>query len=586
MEEVLGTTFSIVNRIGTLDNDGNSKQGVLDLASFVIQGYIPEPTLNPTRPPTFAPSEPLEWNAAIVRYPPGIMTGNSQSLTSVYGSGSYVASASSVLSGSGRDAYRAFDTYDNTDWHSVCNYNVGTGVYASTVSTTYTSKAGGSTSMLGEYIQLQLPVMIKVTQMSLTPSNIALPDYYRNNMPREFVLLGSNTGSSWKEVMAYGLGSNYYTSEDVRMFGVTTNDYFRYYRLVVKRVGTVDSGSNQQGCVVIGEFGIFGSVPTPTMNPTAMPSITAVPSMEPTSAAPSMLPSSASPTEPALVHPAIWGYPPGGMTSNVMSITSAYGSGVYEATGSSEANGNMAYEAFDNDATTYWQSDSTYNANSGQYTGSNTVMVDDGNTVVARSGESIGLKVPVPIQLMWIEITPRQGSSMYYAQNMPTEFWILGSTDNQNWKQLKYVAYGDIVYVDDSTVEVDVGAQAGFYSYFQILVNQVGNDNTNQNGGQDSLMFGEVNFVGHMPVPTANPTTQPSAAPTEPAALSHPATWLYPPRAMSSNVMGMTSIYGSGTYSVEASSESNGNMAYMAFDQDTLSSWQGVATTMRQQASM
>ena len=182
------------------------------------------------------------------QYPPAAMTGDTTVLSGQpYGNGTYIASASSSLSGSW-PAYAAFNygTGSTDAWHDTgALYNPSTGVYTGSASTTVSSAA-----VLGEWIQLQLPSAITVKSIGIAPRTT-----YSFRLPRSFVLAGSNDGTTWTTVMSNS--SIYYQNRDTFFwFTVNASTAYSYYRLIIREV------NNGTDSVNIGEFRFLANTAT------------------------------------------------------------------------------------------------------------------------------------------------------------------------------------------------------------------------------------------------------------------------------------------------------------------------------------
>lgn len=178
--------------------------------------------------------------------PTAAMTANS--------SGGLVASASSEL-GVGWQAWNAFDLNSATGWHSAAlpDYNTSTGIYIGNVSTTDIN----SVVHRGEWLQLQLASAVKLNSFSMTPR----VGNFNTRSPRDFVILGSNNGTSWNVVHQEFNRTNWTTA--AQTFTVTSPAAsYSYYRIVVKRIGNLDSGMGNADSVQIMEW---------VLNPTTVP---------------------------------------------------------------------------------------------------------------------------------------------------------------------------------------------------------------------------------------------------------------------------------------------------------------------------
>jgi hypothetical protein len=117
------------------------------------------------------------------------MTANTSVLGTGATAGTYVASASTSINGT-----QPFNAFRLSLWHSASTYNVSTGLYIGTVTT---SGLGGATYS-GEWLQLQLPFPIRLG--SYTIRGRQDQNLFLNRSPNTFVILGSDTGAngSWR----------------------------------------------------------------------------------------------------------------------------------------------------------------------------------------------------------------------------------------------------------------------------------------------------------------------------------------------------------------------------------------------------
>jgi hypothetical protein len=188
----------------------------------------------------------------------------------------YIASASSVdpLGGQAYQPYNAFDSSTTTYWHSMDSgtantYNPTTGVYQGAIQTPV-----GSTVYRGEWIQIQFPpstihTPFRVVGMIIRPRGDPT-NIWMVRSPRNFVLLGSQTGSTWTVIYDNTLltGENDWKNEPKTIyFPSPASSGYTYYRLVITRVGNVDSGTNMKS-VQIADLRLIGSPIIPSNSTT------------------------------------------------------------------------------------------------------------------------------------------------------------------------------------------------------------------------------------------------------------------------------------------------------------------------------
>lgn len=168
----------------------------------------------------------------------------SVALTSNTG-GTYIASASTETTAAftGFDGDRGGRNY----WSSAATYNATTGNYAGSVSTT-----AGSTVYSGEWLQIQLPSAITLSNFVIFPRGDTFNSFtfVQTSTPTSFVILGSNDGSTWSLVhQESGL-----TITRPRQYTVTTSPpSYSYYRLVAQVLGNAAVGGNKS-TAMIGEW--------------------------------------------------------------------------------------------------------------------------------------------------------------------------------------------------------------------------------------------------------------------------------------------------------------------------------------------
>lgn len=209
----------VTQRVGVLDNDGTAQQLAFNLADWQL-------------------FDNTNTNSTINSYPPLALTANTTNLTTAaYSNGSYTASAST----SAESPFKAFDKSSATYWATTDQYNSTTGEYTGAQTTTISS-----VSYSGEWIQIQLPQLLKLTSFTISPRTDSSLGTKRS--PRSFVLGGSNNGSTWT-LLEEETNINDWDSTNSKSFSISANAAsYLYYRLVVRRVGNFNSDSNQGSC--------------------------------------------------------------------------------------------------------------------------------------------------------------------------------------------------------------------------------------------------------------------------------------------------------------------------------------------------
>jgi hypothetical protein len=185
----------------------------------------------------------------VLSFPTAAMTGYSTALSSGYGQGVYVASASTDQ-GPTYASWCAFDKSNSTVWLSVGSKYSGTTPYAYTGSVSTVDVNG--TSYAGEWLQIQMP------------SSIVLANYtLRSDQSTDFCsiwsVLGSRDGTNWfivdRQTQTTAGGATNYT------YTVTSGQAFSYYRLAVAAV----SGS-YSGTLGIVEWTLNGTIEGPSIS--------------------------------------------------------------------------------------------------------------------------------------------------------------------------------------------------------------------------------------------------------------------------------------------------------------------------------
>jgi hypothetical protein len=177
-----------------------------------------------------------------------------------YYSGSYIASSSSVATYSTFGAGFLFEnTISNSTycWCSLVRYTRSTTIYTGSNSTTY----NGSTTILGEWVQIQLPYKLKLTSFSFVPRN-----YYANSLPSSFVVLGSLNGTTWSSVYVTSVSTYTYPVEGLYNNVATSftpnqgnNTAYSSFRVVVNKIFLADQYNE---AVVLNKWNLIGDVYT------------------------------------------------------------------------------------------------------------------------------------------------------------------------------------------------------------------------------------------------------------------------------------------------------------------------------------
>ncbi len=150
-----------------------------------------------------------------------------------------------AMDGTGVTGTEYFTTAGNT-------YNNTTGVHTGAGQTT---NVDGSTTLDGEWGQVDIGVSTFVKELTLTTNNP-----YVNRMPTEFRLLGSTDGTNWKTMIHETGIPTGWTHTTPRTYENLVAKPYRYYRYVVI---TIDSpNGNADARTSLGHFNLKGSLAT------------------------------------------------------------------------------------------------------------------------------------------------------------------------------------------------------------------------------------------------------------------------------------------------------------------------------------
>ena len=154
-------------------------------------------------------------------HPPSAMTGNS--------SGGYTTSASSTNHATAFEIWKVHNkTIGNEGWHGNGNeYSSSTRNFTGSFSTTY----DGSSTVGGEWIQLQVPTAITITKIQIAPRTLTDGT---ERVPTDGRILGSTNGSTWSTIGTFT--GETYTLGNYTDITVTTSTSYTYFRLVITKL--------------------------------------------------------------------------------------------------------------------------------------------------------------------------------------------------------------------------------------------------------------------------------------------------------------------------------------------------------------
>ena len=190
----------------------------------------------------------------VVQWPPIAMTSNSFTATGTFNgitNGVYTASSSAYNSGGGGSVveYKAFDYNTTTYYESAAgSYNSATGIYAGSNATTV-----GTTSYLGEWLQIQLPTTMTLRSYDIVGRQDN--NFWQTRVPTTFWIVGSTNGTAWSNVH-YQSGLTPPQAGITITIPQTSNAIpYNYYRLVSNVLGYTGT---QRTVIDIASWNLYG----------------------------------------------------------------------------------------------------------------------------------------------------------------------------------------------------------------------------------------------------------------------------------------------------------------------------------------
>jgi len=167
----------------------------------------------------------LDENQTIYAFPPSGLNNTSTTwMVSLYGNGSYTASASSSA-GTGKEPWHAFNRTLTDDWTpSTTPY---TGALFSYVGSISTVVSGIKYS--GEWVQIRYLRGFSATSMTITGITSS-----NAKCPNEFILTGSIDEKNWV-LLSLQTGITDYTNIPSKTFNIYNNTLYYFYRLIVTK---------------------------------------------------------------------------------------------------------------------------------------------------------------------------------------------------------------------------------------------------------------------------------------------------------------------------------------------------------------
>ena len=342
--------------------------------------------------------------------------------------------------------YFAFDSSNSTFWNSNFKYD-SAGNYIGTNTITITTLKDSSTiiSVIGEWIQIQLPYSLLISGYRILPRS-----GYAGQFPKNWYMVGSNDGSNWY-VIDYEVNisvasntNNYYNYGN--SYG--NKNYYSYFRIIIMSISGVGSTSG----IALSEINLQGTGKPLEyyINTYELPSYNAVPTMTSTS-------TTITGNMPAILNG----------TYNTSAST------IYSAT----------YDSYIPFSTSgFWNSsDGIYNG-SGSYTGIKSTITNIGSI----SGEWIQIKLPYSLSLTGYSMLPRTN---FYIYQFPKSWYLVGSNDGTTWYAIDYQNYTTISYI--TYYSGNSYGNKNYYNYFRIIV-----VNITSNGGGNGTTISTIKLQG------------------------------------------------------------------------------------------
>ena len=377
--------------------------------------------------------------------------------TPTYRNGRYIISTSSQSESAAYPdlyiGYRAFNLYNGTSgttigWISETRYTTNTGVYNGSVTTT---NINGSSNVLGEWIQIQLPYRLLLKNVVLRTSSAS---WAPPRMPNSLVLLGSNTGTSWDIV--YSQTTNSLTVGTLQQnLTINTSTAYQYFRLIAR--STMASSNNEM--FHLQQLNYSGDI-YPILTSLQIPKFL---EFNTNTIYASNLFSSNNQT--------------------ISGVIPSYRNGTYITSSSSAYDpGMIACFAFNLSTTTIisnnlWHSaTNVYNTTTGAYTGSvKTINIVNSSDIL---GEWIQIQFPYRLLLKSFELLPRQTNPSLYTLRLPYSLVILGSNDGSIWNIIYSQTTPPITYNTTTITSIQISNALNAYQYFRLVARTGGGNNS------------------------------------------------------------------------------------------------------------
>jgi hypothetical protein len=365
--------------------------------------------------------------------------------------GTYTMSCSVSRSTTETASY-AFDgvTTSTNYWRTSQIYNTD-GSYPGTTSTTVEGL-----TINGEWLQIQIPYMLKLTSYTLINTTL---DVYQ--------LVGSNDGSTWYNIdkrdavtqvignVTVNLSSYLDTTTQSWNYKELNHAYYSYYRIIIIWATNLNLQRAQ-----VGEFDLYGigkyTQNNPSTNTFSLTQYDTIPVLT-------------------------------ANTTTISNYTPTILNGTYIVSQSSAliSPDSPGYFAFDYNVNNSWVSNTVYNS-TGAYTGTITTTFKNTTSAITISGEWLQIQLPYSISIAGYTILPRSSTQL---SQFPKQWYLVGSNDGLNWYAIDYKnaitpTYTYLSYGNGY-------ANKNYYSYFRLIF-MASNNSLNIN----SIAINQMQLVG------------------------------------------------------------------------------------------
>lgn len=352
----------------------------------------------------------------------------------------------------------AFDS-SNATWHQSSGSRYTSGVYNDVVSTSFSN----NTSVLGEWSQIQLPYMLKLTSYTIVNS----PSFATISLST-YILAGSTDGITWDYIDYVNMGTNAVLNVTINLntysngntwtwtYQKLSQKYYNYYRLI----GVSMTSGTDYRLADLKLYGIGKYSPN-------LPILNNYLSYE-------------YDTIPVLT----------GDTTIISGYTPSCLNGTYIASASSQINSSFSpSKAFDYNTGTFWNAASNMYNSTGVYTGtvSTTINITVGTTTI--SGEWIQIQIPYALSISGYYMLPR-GITSGILQ-FPKSWYLVGSNNGSTWYAIDYTSSYTPTQLTYSNDFGNSYTNYNYYSYFRIIIVTI-----NNTSGTNSPTINQIQLWG------------------------------------------------------------------------------------------